>query len=583
MIVGTSGQRPLTETITPTARTNGNGNGANGRAHPHGNGHGPGAADPVAAPPAARTATPEALAPAPPPVVPGTQRLAELQALRRRAADGPAGSSERQHARGKLTARERIELLLDPGSFVELDMFAVHRAVGFGLEDDHPLTDGVVTGWGTVDGRTIAVYAHDFRIFGGALGEVHAGKIHKVQDLAASVGCPLVGLNDGVGARIQEGVSALDGYGGIFVRNARASGVVPQVSVMLGPCAGGAVYSPALTDFVFAVRGVANMFITGPDVVRKVTGEVVGKDELGGADVHATRSGVAHVVTDDEESCIEDVRYLLSFLPSNNHELPPAVTPTDDPERRCEGLLALLPDRPTEAYDVRRIIAEVVDDGELFELQEQFARSIVCAFARLDGQVVGIVANQPSVLAGVLDIDSSEKAARFVRTCDAFNVPLVTFVDVPGFLPGTAQEHNGIIRHGAKLLFAYCEATVPRIQLVLRKAYGGAYIVMDSKGIGADLSFAWPTNEVAVMGAEPAADIVFRKEIAAAEDPDATRRRLVADYEGRLAGPFVAAERGMVDDVIDPADTRRIVIRSLRMLRSKHEALPQRKHGNVPL
>jgi acetyl-CoA carboxylase carboxyltransferase component len=517
------------------------------------------------------------------PVPTGAERVAELRALKRSVVDGSAEATARQHARGKLTPRERIELLLDKDSFVELDMFARHRATAFGLAQDRPFTDGVVTGWGTIDGRTVGIYAHDFRIFGGGLGEVFAAKIHKIQDLAASVGAPLIGLNDGVGARIQEGVSALDGYGGIFVRNARASGVVPQISVMLGPCAGGAVYSPALTDFVFAVRGVSNMFITGPEVVATVTGERVSKDDLGGAEVHAGRTGVATFLTEDEESCLEEVRYLLSFLPSNNNELPPEYPSTDDPERRCEGLLDLLPDKPSAAYDVRAILERIVDHGELFEVHAHWARSVVCCLARLDGKVVGLVANQPSVLAGVLDIEASEKAARFVRTCDAFNIPLITFVDVPGFLPGVAQEHGGIIRHGAKLLFAYCEASVPRIQIVLRKAYGGAYIVMDSKGIGADLSFAWPTNEVAVMGAEPAANIIFRKELAAAADPEARRKELLADYQRQLAGPYVAAERGMVDDVIEPEDTRRILVRSLRMLRSKQEVLPSRKHGNIPL
>ncbi|MEU4833516.1 acyl-CoA carboxylase subunit beta [Streptosporangium sp. NPDC023615] len=511
------------------------------------------------------------------------ERLAELQVIREGVRQGPdPAATERQHAKGKLTARERIDLLLDAGSFQEIEPLRRHRASGFGMEDRRPHTDGVVGGWGTVHGRTVFVYAHDFRIFGGALGEAHAQKIHKVMDLALGAGAPLVSLNDGAGARIQEGVTALAGYGGIFRRNTAASGVIPQISVMLGPCAGGAAYSPALTDFVFMVRDIAQMFITGPDVVQAVTGEEITHIGLGGGDVHARVSGVATDVYDDEESCLEDVRHLLSLLPSNNRELPPAVPVTDPPDRRTDALLDLVPTDPGRPYDMRRVIEEIADDGELFEIQPEWATNIVCALVRLGGQVAGVVANQPMSMAGVLDIHASEKAARFVQFCDAFAVPLVTLVDVPGFLPGVDQEHNGIIRHGAKLLYAYCNATVPRVSLVLRKAYGGAYIVMDSRSIGADLSFAWPTNEIAVMGAEAAANVIFRRQLAAASDPDATRERLVKEYRSELMHPYYAAERGLVDDVIDPSETRAVLIRSLEMLRAKHAALPDRKHGNQP-
>ncbi|MFJ4691846.1 acyl-CoA carboxylase subunit beta [Streptomyces sp. NPDC088766] len=510
-------------------------------------------------------------------------RAAGLRAVRRRAVHGPGTAATRaQHAKGKLTARERIALLLDEGSFCEMEQLRTHRATGFGLEDRRPYTDGVITGWGTVEGRTVFVYAHDFRIFGGALGEAHAAKIHKVMDKAIAAGAPLVSLNDGAGARIQEGVSALAGYGGIFQRNTRASGVIPQISVMLGPCAGGAAYSPALTDFVFMVRDVAQMFITGPDVVKAVTGEEITHDGLGGADVHARTSGVAHFVHEDEESCLADVRYLLSMLPQNNRENPPVVSTQDPPDRPCEALLDLVPVDGNRPYDVCRVIEEIVDDGEYVEVHEQWARNVVCALARLDGSVVGIVANQPQTLAGVLDIRASEKAARFVQMCDAFNIPIVTLLDVPGFLPGTDQEHGGVIRHGAKLLYAYCNATVPRISLILRKAYGGAYIVMDSQSIGADLTFAWPTNEIAVMGAEGAANVIFRRAIARAADPEAERARLVKEYRAQLMHPYHAAERGLVDDVIDPVDTRRVLVSSLRMLRTKQIGLPLRKHGNPP-
>nr|WP_193433644.1 acyl-CoA carboxylase subunit beta [Streptomyces fodineus] len=511
------------------------------------------------------------------------ERIAELDRIRHEILDGAPAATEAQHAKGKLTARERIELLLDPGSFQEVEQLRRHRAQGFGLEAKKPYTDGVITGWGTVEGRTVFVYAHDFRIFGGALGEAHATKIHKIMDMAIAAGAPLVSLNDGAGARIQEGVSALAGYGGIFQRNTKASGVIPQISVMLGPCAGGAAYSPALTDFVFMVRETSQMFITGPDVVKAVTGEEITQNGLGGADVHAETSGVCHFAYDDEETCIAEVRYLLSLLPQNNREAPPAVPATDPADRRCERLRSLVPLDGSRPYDMREVIAEVVDDGEHMEVHERWATSVITTLARLGGQVVGIVASQPSSLAGVLDIHSSEKAARFVQLCDAFSIPLVTLVDVPGFLPGVDQEHGGIIRHGAKLLYAYCNATVPRIQVILRKAYGGAYIVMDSRSIGADLSLAWPANEIAVMGAEGAANVVFRRRIAGAEDPDAMRQQLVKEYRAELMHPYYAAERGLVDDVIDPADTRVVLVKSLTMLRTKHAGLPTRKHGNPPM
>jgi acetyl-CoA carboxylase carboxyltransferase component len=516
---------------------------------------------------------------------PATDTLYDrVDALRaRRAGDGAgAAATERHRARGKLTARERIDLLLDPGSFAEIDAFARHRASGLGMERSQPDGDGVVTGWGTVDGRRVVVFAHDARVFGGALGEMFAAKIGKVMDLAEATGAPVIGLNDGGGARIQEGVDALTGFGRLFARNVRASGVIPQISVVLGSCAGGTVYSAALTDFVFMVEGTANMFITGPDVVRAATGEDVTHEELGGAQTHARRTGVATFLEPDEESCLETVRYLLSFLPSNNQESPPEVEPLDSPDRRCDELLELVSTDERRPYDVRRVIECVVDDGEYLETHALWAPNVVCALARLDGHVVGIVGNQPAVLAGVLDIDASEKAARFVRTCDAFNIPLVTLVDVPGFLPGVEQEHNAIIRRGAKLLYAYCEATVPRIQVILRKAFGGAYIVMDSKSIGSDLSFAWPGNQIAVMGAAGAANILFRREIAAAEDPGQRRQELEAEYAEAVLDPYAAAHRGLVDDVIDPADTRRVLIDALAMLRTKRAVHPVRKHGNGP-
>ncbi len=511
-------------------------------------------------------------------------RLEEL-AERKEAAlhAGSPQAVERQHARGKLLARERIDYLLDEGSFQETDMLARHRAYGTDLADDRPYTDGVVTGWGTVDGRKVFVFSQDFTVFGGALGEVFAEKIHKVMDLAASVGVPVIGLNDGAGARIQEGVVSLASYGGIFRRNVACSGVIPQISVILGPCAGGAVYSPALTDFVFMVRETSHMFITGPDVVKTVTGEDVTLEELGGAMTHASKSGVATFVAPDERACLDAVRELLTFLPANNLEQPPWFAPDDDPKRRCPELVDLMPDSADAPYDVLELVEAVVDDGHVVEYHPHWGRSIVCCFARLDGHVVGVVANQPEVLGGVLDIESSEKAARFVRTCDAFNIPLVTFVDVPGFLPGVGQEHGGIIRHGAKLLYSYSEATVPCIQVVTRKAYGGAYVVMGSKSVGADLAFAWPSAQLAVMGPPGAVAVIHRKELATTPDPVARRAELIEDFLEHHANPWVAAERGYLDDVIDPADTRIKLVAGFEMLRTKRAEPPRRKHGNLPL
>ncbi len=514
---------------------------------------------------------------------PLSERLEQLRQRKDEAIHaGPERSVQRQHEKGKMLARERIDYFLDEGSFHELDMLARHRAHEAGL-DSRPYTDGVVTGWGTVDGRKVFLFSQDFTVMGGALGEVFAEKIHKVMDLALSVGAPLIGLNDGAGARIQEGVVSLDAYGGIFYRNVQASGVIPQISVILGPCAGGAVYSPAMTDFIFMVREKSHMFITGPDVVKTVTGEEVTLEELGGAKSHSSKSGVATFVAESEEEVLDEVKYLLSFLPENNLETPPHFPPTDDPDRSCPELYDIMPASPNIPYDMKQVISTVVDDGEFMEYFPSWAGSIVCGFARLNGHAIGVVGNQPMQLAGVLDINSSEKAARFVRTCDAFNIPLVTFVDVPGFLPGVDQEYGGIIRHGAKLLYAYCEATVPRMQVITRKAYGGAYVVMDSKSVGSDLAFAWPSAELAVMGPQGAVEILHRRELQSAADPVAKRDELVEDYTERLANPYIAAERGYVDDVIDPADTRRKLIAGLELLRTKREELPQRKHGNVPL
>jgi len=510
-----------------------------------------------------------------------TEELRELKAAVKR------GPSERttaaQLAKGKLTVRDRLDLLFDQGTFVEIEPMRLHRSTSFGMAAKRHHGDGVVTGWGHVWGRPVFVYAHDFRVFGGALGEAHAEKIHKVMDLAIATGAPLVSLSDGAGARIQEGVTALAGYGGIFRRNALASGVIPQISVILGPCAGGAAYSPALTDFVFMVRGIAQMFITGPDVVATVTGEQISMNGLGGAEVHGRRSGVATFVCEDEAGCLGDVRYLLSLLPANNRETPPPHTTSDPGDRPTEALLDLVPVDTARAYDMRAVIEEIVDEGEFLELHEEWATNIICALARIEGHVVGFVASQPTTLAGTVDIDASDKAARFVQTCDAFSIPLVTILDVPGFLPGSDQEHNGIIRHGAKLLYAYCCATVPRIQLVLRKAYGGAYIVLDSRSIGADLSFAWPTNEIAVMGAEGAVNVIHRRAVAESADPERTRAELIEDYRAELMNARYAAERGLVDDIIDPSTTREVLARSLAVLRAKHQPLPVRKHGNPPM
>ncbi len=512
------------------------------------------------------------------------QRLDELAARKHEARNaGSEKAVQRQRDRGKMTARERIDYLVDEESFQELDMLAKHRAQGMGMEENRPYTDGVITGFATIHGRKVCIYSQDFTVVGGSLGEVVAEKINKLQDLALATGCPIIGLNDSGGARIQEGVTSLNGFGTIFRRNVRASGVIPQISVIMGPSAGGSVYSPALTDFVFMVKDTSYMFITGPDVVKTVTGEEVSQEQLGGAQTHASRSGVATFVADNDAECLDHVQYLLSFLPQNNLDEPPVVPTADDPLRESELLRSIVPESPNQPYDVKAVIHEVFDDEEFLEYLPQFAGSLVCGFARLDGHVVGVLGNQPQVLAGVLDIDSSEKGARFVRTCDAFNIPIVTFVDVPGFLPGTDQEYNGIIRHGAKLLYAYCEATVPCIQIIMRKAYGGAYIVMSSKSIGADLAFAWPTAEIAVMGPQGAVEIVYRRELAEAEDPALRRTELINEYTERFATPYVAAERGYLDDIIDPAQTRPTLVRSLEMLRSKTEEFPKRKHGNIPL
>jgi acetyl-CoA carboxylase carboxyltransferase component len=497
----------------------------------------------------------------------------------------PAGEAAeaKQHERGKRTARERIDLLIDPESFVELDRFATHRAQGFGLEERKYLGDGVITGHGMVGGRQVFVFSQDFTVFGGSLGEAYAEKITKVMDLAMKMGAPIIGINDSGGARIQEGVVALGGYADIFWRNVMASGVVPQISVVAGPCAGGAVYSPAITDFIFMVRDISYMFITGPDVVKTVTGEDVTFEDLGGADTHATKSGVAHFAADTEEEVFEDVRALLAYLPSNNLDDPPRVVPEDDPGRESVVLVDLVPDAPNKPYDMKIVISEVVDDAEFLEVQASYARNIIVGLARLDGYPVGIVANQPQHLAGVLDIASSEKAARFVRFCDAFNIPLITFVDVPGFLPGTGQEYGGIIRHGAKLLYAFAEATVPKITVITRKAYGGAYDVMASKHIGADVNLAWPGAEIAVMGPDSAVKIIHRRELADADDADARMKELIEDYKQRFANPFIAASRGYIDDVIEPQHTRSALTRALSMTRTKRASLPPKKHGNIPL
>jgi propionyl-CoA carboxylase beta chain len=498
---------------------------------------------------------------------------------------GSAAAVEKQHAKGKLTARERVALLLDEGSFTEFDELARHRAHGFGIEASRPYGDGVVTGTGTVDGRPVAVYSQDFTVFGGSLGEVYGEKIVKVMDHALKTGCPVIGINDGGGARIQEGVAALGLFAEIFFRNVRASGVIPQISLIMGPAAGGAVYSPALTDFTLMVDGTSHMFITGPDVIKAVTGEDVTFEELGGARAHATRSGVAHYQAADEADCIEFARLILSYLPSNNLDEPPALPAEPDYQLSAadEQLDALIPDSPNQPYDIRQVIETVLDPGTLAEIHEGFAKNIVVGFGRVAGMPVGVVANQPMHLAGCLDIDASEKAARFVRTCDAFSVPVLTFVDVPGFLPGVTQEWAGIIRRGAKLLYAYAEATVPKVTVITRKAYGGAYDVMGSKHLGGDVNLAWPTAQIAVMGAAGAVGILYRRDLAAAPDPDQLRKQKTQEYEDTLANPYTAAERGYLDAVIRPAETRAAVTRALTSLRTKRETLPPKKHGNIPL
>jgi len=490
---------------------------------------------------------------------------------------------EEQHTKGKLTARERIELLLDPGSFNELDQFVVHQCTEFGMNEKKIPGDGVVTGYGTVDGRLVYVFSQDFTVFGGSLGEMFAKKVCKLMDLAMKTGAPVIGLNDSGGARIQEGVASLAGYGDIFFRNVISSGVVPQISAVMGPCAGGAVYSPALTDFIIMVDKTSHMFITGPDVVKTVLGQEVTFEELGGAMVHSQASGVAHFIAKDEEHCIQIIKKLLSYLPSNYLEDPPAVDTGDDPNRVDESLAKIVPDDPDKPYDVKEIILRTVDKGEFFEIQPLWAKNIVIGLARLNGKTVGIVANQPAHYAGALDIDSSMKAGRFVRFCDAFNIPIVTFVDVPGFLPGIEQEHGGIIRHGSKLLYAYCEATVPKITVILRKDYGGAYDVMGSKHSGADINYAWPTAEIAVMGPHGAINIIFRKEITEAKDPERKRKELVSEYRQKFASPYIAAQKGYIDEVIEPAQTRPKLISALESLATKREVRPSRKHSNIPL
>ncbi len=496
---------------------------------------------------------------------------------------GGASRIAQQHKKGKLTARERLDLLLDQGSFVELDRFVTHRSTAFGLDNQVYPGDGVVTGSGRIDGRLVYVFSQDFTVFGGSLSEAHAEKICKVMDLALRNGAPVIGLNDSGGARIQEGVVSLGGYADIFLRNTLASGVVPQISAILGPCAGGAVYSPAITDFVFMVRGVSYMFVTGPNVVKTVTHEEVTFDALGGADVHGSVSGVSHFVHDSEPECLRAVRDLVGFLPLNNLDSPPRL-PTDDPaDRRDPALLDLIPDSANKPYDMHGVISRVVDDGGFLEVHGAYAENIIVGFARLGGHPVGVVANQPAVLAGVLDINASLKAARFIRFCDCFNIPIVTFVDVPGFLPGVGQEHGGIIKHGAKLLYAYCEATVPKLTVITRKAYGGAYDVMSSKHIRGDVNLAWPSAEIAVMGPKGAVEILFKNEIAGSEDPAQATARLIDDYTRQFAHPYAAAERGYIDDVIDPRDTRPRLIDALRTLETKRDRNPPRKHGNLPL
>ncbi len=511
-------------------------------------------------------------------------KIEQLRQLKRQAQLG--GGEDRlaaQKAKGKLTARERIEVLLDKGSFRETDALVVHRETAFGLDKKKFLGDSVITGWGTIDGRLVYVFSQDFTVFGGSLSGVHAEKICKVMDMAMRNGAPVIGINDSGGARIQEGVLSLAGYADVFLRNTLASGVVPQISVIMGPCAGGAVYSPALTDFIFMVKGSSHMFITGPDVVKTVTGQEVTFEELGGAMAHNAVSGVAHMAAESEEDCLFLIRELMGYLPSNNMEDAPFRANSDDSLRADLALNELVPDNPNKPYDIKDVIRLIVDDGRFYEIQEHYAQNIVVGFARLGGHSIGIVANQPMVLAGVLDIAASEKAARFVRFCDCFNIPLVVFEDVPGFLPGIDQEHGGIIRHGAKLLYAFCEATVPKLTVITRKAYGGAYCVMNSKHIRADFNVAWPTAEIAVMGPEGAVNIIYRREIAEAEQPEVRRAELVHEYREHLANPYIAAQRGYIDDVIEPSETRPRLINALNMLQNKRDQNPPKKHGNMPL
>ena len=511
-------------------------------------------------------------------------KITELSRLREEAtAGGGAKRIEAQHKRGKLTARERIELLFDPGSFEELDPFVVHRCTDFGLEEQKFLGDAVVTGYGKINGRHAFVFSQDFTVFGGSLSKVASEKICKAMDMAAKNGAPVIGLLDSGGARIQEGVDSLVGYGDIFTRNTIYSGVVPQISVVMGPTAGGAVYSPAITDFIFMVKGTGQMYITGPAVIKSVTGEEIGVEELGGAMTHATKSGNCHFVAENDQQCLEAVRRLLSFLPQNNMEEPPFMDTGDDPDRMDEQLLRLVPDDPAKVYDMKQAIIRIVDNGDFMEVHENFARSLIVGLARLGGQSVGIVAQQPSYLAGVIDVDASDKGARFVRFCDCFNIPLITFVDVPGYMPGADQEYRGIIRHGAKFLYAYAEATVPKISIITRKAYGGAFVVMSSKSLRGDINYAWPTAEIAVMGPDGAVNIVFKDVIDKSENPQQTRQELVADYRDKFANPYIAAGKGYLDDVIDPRSTRPKVIRALQVLRNKTDTNPAKKHGNIPL
>jgi acetyl-CoA carboxylase carboxyltransferase component len=509
-----------------------------------------------------------------------------LELRRRRVEAQQGGGAERivrQHKQGKLTARERVDLLLDENSFNELDSFVTHRETNFGMAEKKYLGDGVVTGYGTIDGRLVYVFSQDFTVFGGSLGRAHADKICKVMDMALKTGAPVIGLNDGGGARVQEGVVSLGGYADIFLKNTLASGVIPQISAIMGPAAGGAVYSPALTDFIFMVKDTSYMFVTGPDVVKTVTHEDVTFEELGGAMTHNTISGVSHFAADNEEHCLRSIRQLLSYIPQNNLSEPPARKPTDDPLRSDEELDTLVPDNPNKPYDMKDIIKRTMDDGEFFELQEHYAQNILIGFGRLNGRSVGIVAQQPAVLAGSLDINASTKAARFVRFCDAFNIPLITFEDVPGFLPGVGQEHGGLIRHGAKLLYAYCEATVPKITVITRKAYGGAYDVMNSKHVRGDIVYAWPSAEIAVMGPDGAVNIVFRRELEQAADPVERKKELVEEYRKTFANPYIAASYGYIDDVIEPHQTRPKLISALEMLQNKRDSNPPKKHGNIPL